>query len=51
LYTSRRKPLSGRKQDAKAVAQAPKQADRSIDAPDLAEWLAFAVAEHVAREG
>jgi hypothetical protein len=34
-----------------AIAQAPKQADGWIDAPQLAEWLAFTVAEYVAREG
>ena len=32
-----------------AVAQAPNQADGLIDAAQLAEWLAFTVAEYVAR--
>jgi hypothetical protein len=34
-----------------AVSQAPRTVDGSIDAPQLAEWLAFTVAEYVAREG
>jgi hypothetical protein len=34
-----------------AVAQAPKQVDGSIDAPELAEWLAFTAAKWFAGEG
>jgi len=34
-----------------ALSQAPRDADGSINAPQLAEWLAFTVVEYVAREG